>query len=71
MDGMTALRCVCSEASYRVLHEPRPSPRSGSGCEPTHRLSLREALIPVLLLSLGLWALTWAAIFLFVYGVER
>jgi hypothetical protein len=69
MGGMTALRCVCSEASYRVLHEPRPSPRSGPGCERTHRLSLREALIPVLL-SLGLWALTWAAISLFVYGVE-
>jgi hypothetical protein len=52
-------RKVCAAASCRVLHERQASRCSGSGCEPIRRLSWGEALILVVLLSLGLWALIW------------
>jgi hypothetical protein len=61
IDRKTTLQWVGS-ASFRILHEPSPSPRSGSGCEPIRPLSRGEALVSAMLLSLGLWALIWGAI---------
>jgi hypothetical protein len=62
MDRETTLQWVCPAASFRVRHEPSPSPWSGSECEPTRWAERGEALISAVLLSLGLWALVWAAI---------
>jgi hypothetical protein len=52
MDRETTLQWVGSAAAFRVLHEPPPSPRAGSGCEPIRQLSRGEALISAVLLSL-------------------
>jgi len=69
LDRKAAFQRVWSFAFCRVSHEPSSSAISGS--EPTHRLSPGEALTLVLLLSLGLWVLIWAAVSLLaVYGLR-
>ena len=45
-----------------------PTPSDQSGCKAAFRLSRGEALILVLLLSLGLWAATWGAVALLAVG---
>jgi hypothetical protein len=54
-------------AEFRISgEEASPSPRSE--CRAALRLSRGEALILVLLLSLGLWAATWGAVALLAVG---
>ena len=60
MDRKTTLRWVYSIASGRVRHGQSPSSRLE--CQSTLQLSRGETLVFVLLLSLGLWALIWAAV---------
>jgi len=70
LDRKTAFQRVCSFASCRVSQESS-SPSAYSGSKPTLRLSPGEALTLVLLFSLGLWALIWAAVSLLaVYGLR-
>jgi hypothetical protein len=64
MDRQTRLGCLCSAAFCPVLHTSPPPPPSG--CEPLPTLSWGEALILVVLSSLGLWALIWGLISLMV-----
>lgn len=58
MESKAALQRICSAASCGV----KPSVSSRSECELTPWLSRGDSLILVLLLSLGLWALIWAAV---------
>jgi hypothetical protein len=60
MDRKTTSQWIHPVDSSSVGHRPLPS--SGLECEPTLRLSRGETLILVLSLSLGLWALIWAAV---------
>ena len=66
MDGNTATERVCLAESWSVGEEPPLSPRSE--CKAAVWLSRGEALISVLLLSLGLWAATWGAVALLAVG---
>jgi hypothetical protein len=66
MDWNTATERACPAASWSVGEEPSPSPRSE--CKAALRLSRGEALILVLLLSLGLWAASWGAVALLAMG---
>jgi hypothetical protein len=69
MDRKTTSQWIYPVASSSVRHRPLLS--SGSECEPTLRLSRRETLMLVLSLSLGLWALIWAAVsMLGVFGLR-
>jgi len=56
MDRKSALQWVYSATAGWVSHQPR------CGCEPTRQLSPGAALMLVLLLSLGLWVMIWAAL---------
>jgi hypothetical protein len=47
-----------------------PSPSSPIGTQTAFRLSRGEALILVLVLSLGLWAATWGAVALLALGAQ-
>jgi len=60
MDGSPGSECARSTNSYAAGHEP--SSFRQMGCGATLQVSRGEALILVLLLSLGLWALTWGAL---------
>ncbi len=60
MDTKTALQRVCSAPSSINQRPPSPSRRMGSGL--ILQLGQGEALTLVLVLSLGLWALIWAAV---------
>jgi len=66
MDWNTATERACSADSWSVGDEPSPSARSE--CEAAFPLSRGEALILVLLLSLGLWAATWGTVALLALG---
>jgi hypothetical protein len=69
LDRKAAFQRVWSFASCRGSHEPSSSAYSGR--EPALRLSPGEALTLVLLFSLGLWVLIWAAVSLLaVYGLR-
>ncbi len=69
MDRNTALQWVCSAAAGWPRDEP--SRRSAASVKPTRRLSRGGALRFVVLLSLGLWALIWAALSLLAaYGLR-
>jgi len=60
MDRNPGSECAGSTDSCAVGH--RPSSFRQMGCRATVQVSGGEALILVLLLSLGLWALIWAAL---------
>jgi hypothetical protein len=66
MDSNIATERACPAASWSVGEEPSSSPRSE--CKTAFLLSRGEALILVLLLSLGLWAATWGAVALLALG---
>jgi hypothetical protein len=69
MDRNTGSECSRSTNSCSVRHAPSSSGRMGWGR--TLQLSRGEALILVLLLSLGLWAAIWAALSLLAaYGLR-
>jgi hypothetical protein len=60
MDGGPRLECARFTNSCAVRH--RPSSIRQTGCGATLQLSRGEALILVLFLSLGLWAVIWGAL---------
>jgi hypothetical protein len=60
MDGSPGSECASSANSCAVGNGPTSFRQTGCGA--TLQVSRGEALILVLLLSLGLWALTWGAL---------
>ena len=60
MDRDVGSKHVCSVPSHTVQHQPL-SPCQ-IVCGPTLELSRGEALILVLIFSLGLWVALWAAL---------
>ena len=60
MESEIALQRAGSAASSGIRQPASPS--GDIGCRPIPQLSPGEALILVLVLSLGLWALFWAAV---------
>jgi hypothetical protein len=66
MDWNNATERAGPADCWSVGEEPSLSP--GSECNAALRLSRGEALILVLLLSLGLWAATWGAVALLAIG---
>jgi hypothetical protein len=62
MDSKRSSQWLSSAAPWRVWHGRSLS--SDSQGNPTLQLSRRETMTLVLLLSLGLWALIWGAVFL-------
>jgi hypothetical protein len=66
MDRNIATERAYSADFWSVGEEPAPSARPE--CQAAFLLSRGEALILVLLLSLGLWAATWGAVALLAMG---
>jgi hypothetical protein len=66
MDRNIATDRVCPADFWSVAEEPSPSLRSES--KAILWLSRGEALILVLLLSIGLWAAIWGAVALLAIG---
>jgi len=60
MDRDIGSQQICSVPTRMMQHPPSSS--SQIVCGPTLELSRGEALILVLLLSLGLWAALWGAL---------
>ena len=60
MDRDRASECACPAASCKARHKLSPSPRPE--CAPIFPLRRAEALFLILLLSLALWGLIWAAL---------
>jgi hypothetical protein len=66
MDRNIATERVCPGDFWSVGEEPLPSPRSE--CKAAVWLSRGEALVLVLLASVGLWAAIWGVIALLAAG---
>jgi hypothetical protein len=64
--GNTATECACPAYSWSVRKKPSLSLRSER--KPGFWLSGGEALLLVLLLSFGLWAVIWGAVALLAMG---